>query len=134
MPPGPIDLSKATKLKDMIFLSIWELSWVTSTLQTITHDHRNLQRLAIDASVVLREFENTPTSDTRDILEETTYREWLELDSLLAGLWESHSISLKVLYDQYVEMDEDEARARMETLLPEVMGKGRAELVSFIGS
>ena len=45
---GSIDLSKATGLKDMVFSWKWNPQWVIMTLRTITHNHRNLQRISLE--------------------------------------------------------------------------------------
>ena len=110
-------------------------SWITLTLRTITRDHKNLQRVAIDASDTTHEavFDHDQPIHPGEVLGDTAYKGWLELDGLLAQLWESHSICLEVLYDEFDSVDENGARSWMECLLPEVMGKGKAELVG-IGS
>lgn len=127
-----MDLSRATKLKDATFIFIVDPGWITSTLRTITCDHGNFQRLTIDATDVLATFRNANLIDLVDILGETTYEEWLELDDLLARLWESHSTCLEVQYNSVkgLEMEEDRAVSWMTCLLPEVMRKGRAKLVT----
>ena len=46
-----IDLSKATKLKDVIFNLDWlSVAWVASTLKTITSRHRDLREVLIERS------------------------------------------------------------------------------------
>ena len=127
-----IDLSKATKLQDVMLVRVPNLRWITAILRTITRDHKNLQRITIDASDVLNEaeFDDTLFADPSDILGRTTYERWLELDHLLAQLWESHSICLEVLYGGALPLtDENIPRSWIRRVLPVVVGKGRAKLI-----
>jgi len=120
-----IDISKAGKLKDVGFLgSRSSVQWVTRSLQTITPNHRNLQQIALDTPSILHVNHPDPVH-IRRIVGETTYRDWLELDHLLAKLCESHSIHLKVLHlPEYV----GGVGSCVETLLPEVTRRGMVGL------
>jgi hypothetical protein len=129
--PGPIDLLKARKLKGVMLMCILDPSWITLTLRTITRDHKDLKRIAIDASEAVHE---AVSDDERfiyplDVVGDTAYESWLELDDLLAQLWESHSICLEVLYDGSDLADENRVRGWMRYLLPEVVGKGKVKFV-----
>ena len=81
-PRASIDLSNVTKLKDIEFrCAQWTAEWVTMALQTVTSQHRTLQRIFIR---VVHKFtvEGSGTS-IRQMVGETTYGEWLNLDRLL---------------------------------------------------
>jgi hypothetical protein len=46
--PASIDLSKATKLKDVVFQpKSWSVEWITTALRTITPKHRDLRQISI---------------------------------------------------------------------------------------
>ena len=129
-----MDLSKATKLQDVMLVCVSDPGWITSVLRTIPRDYRNLQRIAIDASEVVDEagLDYVRPGDPRGILEATTCERWLELDRLLAQLWESHPICLEVLYGALPLPGEDIARSWIRCFLPVVVGKGRAKLIGSV--
>ena len=64
---------------------------------------------------------------------ETAYHEWLELDRLLAEPRGLHSICLRVLYDPQIGTDGSSEGRRMKILLPEVMTRGKVDLVGHHG-
>ena len=123
-----IDLSKATRLTDVALLSGRSgAQWVVRALRTITPDHRNLQRIILRVPWITHFYPTLRRSEPvniRHAIGETTYRQWLELDRLLAQLYESHSIRPKV-QDQYAEG----VSSCVETLLPEVTKRGIVGLV-----
>ena len=129
-PLGLIDLSKATQLKDMVFVSEKHPHWIVMALRTITPDHRQLQRVSI---VVHNKLYRTSASYTNPphamhIVGETSYREWLELDRLLAQLCESRSICLEILLIPALSVDTNRVNSIVEGLLPELMTRGLARL------
>ena len=95
--PGPnsIDLSKATKLKNVVFqLDSWSVGWIVTALQTITPKHRDLRQITIQVShhlicLVLC------GSISLNVGEEIR-GQWLDLDRLLVQFWESRSIRSKL--------------------------------------
>ena len=115
-----IDLSIATGLKDATLW--WEDNprWVAMTLRTITRDHRNFQRLLLET--FWEDYDPHVGSDGH------VDQGWLELDSVLAQLWESHSIRPRVIYNIPTWIDESGARLRVESLLPEVTSRGIVDL------
>ena len=126
---GSIDLSKAKKLQDAEFGCRVYPPLITATLRTITDDHRNLRRIALDMlDVLIVPYPNysDPTSFVRAI--GATHGEWLELDRVLARLWRAHSIHVKVLYNAPASMDGKISRGCVESLLPELMRKGVVDL------
>jgi hypothetical protein len=87
---APIDLSKATKLKDVAFRpGLQRVEWVIRALRTITPEHRDLRQITIRmpwyplAGVL---------ANVRQTVGDTHYGLWLDLDRLLVQLWESRSI------------------------------------------
>ena len=130
----PIDLSKAWKLEDVALRDTKRPSvhWLSAALQTITIDHRNLREVLLYTPCM--QCNPTSTSNyaahaciTRAIGEDT-HRQWLEFDHLLAQLWESHSIHLKVL--RYKHRDGLVCRCA-NSLLPEVIRRRIADLVEW---
>ena len=118
-----IDLSKATKLKDVIFNLDWlSVAWVSSTLKTITSRHRDLREVLIEVHAL-----SDPTvwpTDAADV-EDEIWEEWEDLDRTLVQLWESHAVRAKI---KYYSGKREESREFMEDLLPEVTKRGIVEL------
>ena len=115
-----IDLSKATKLKDVtLCFPYLSVAWVASTLETITSGHRNLQEVSIKGPAY--------TVDAEDDMEE----QWVDLERTLIKLWESHAICAKV---KYYSGEGGESRRFMENLLPEAMKRGIVELVNILAT
>jgi hypothetical protein len=123
----PIDLSQATKLRDVVFRPIsWRVEWITMTLQTITPSHQDLRQISIRV--------HHPSSvnisgagvyaDVRGALGEPAYREWLDLDHLLVRLWESRSVRPKAIVSTTPTKAEWGSRDCVGSLLPEAT-KGR---------
>ena len=92
---APVDLSKATKLKDVTFRpGLQRVEWVIRALQTITPEHRDLRQITIRMPwYPLAEV----LANIRQTVGDTHYRLWLDLDRLLVQLWESRSIRPKVI-------------------------------------
>ena len=110
---GSIDISKATKLKDVAFVSNLDPKWIASALRTVTADDRDLQQVSVYTTDGLRNMDNDPSN------QETARAEWLELDSVFIKIWESHSVRPKVRYYLPSSMDGEMARRSMEGLFPE---------------
>ena len=106
MPVNPIDLSKATNLKDIALISRFNPKWAAMALRTITSDHRNLQEISYNTSTLL--------TYKRD------YPEWLELDRVFIKLWESHSIRTRVLWNS-ASLRETMTKCVVVKLLPNAM-------------
>jgi len=122
------DLSKATILKDVAFRVIsWNVKWITTALRTVTPQHRDLRQISIFAahySTLVNIGGNV-----RRITGEQTLGQWLELDRLLAQLWESHSIRPKILYNAFPGKEKI-IRDWVGCLLPEITERGVIDLVS----
>jgi hypothetical protein len=106
---------------------------MVAALQTITPNHRDFRRISLVTPYPLfyqsYDFTN-PTNFKRDVGEAYCV-EWLELDQLLAQIWESRSIRPQLIYDVPQELDRESVRSCMEALLPEVMTRGVVELVGW---
>ena len=90
--PAPLDLSKTTKLKDVVFqLRSWNVEWIATTLKTITPKHRDLRQITIRIPYYLT------LTDAKQTIGEAICGQWSDLDCLLVLLWESRSVRLKVV-------------------------------------
>jgi hypothetical protein len=120
--PASIDLSKAIKLKDVVFeLNEWWFRWITTALQTITPEHRDLRQISILVDFTIP-FLSTGASA------ETIEEQCLGLDRLLVQLWESHSIQPKVECT-VLKGKEQDARDSVGRLWPEITKRGIINLV-----
>ena len=118
--PNSFDLSKATKLQDLVFRPESQaVKWITMTLQTITHEHQDLRHI----SIYVPRYLAPSDPDIREFLGETTSREWSDLDNLLVQLWELYLIPPRVGFVKQAEGGQD-----MEHLIgyffPEITGRG----------
>ena len=127
-------MSGAGGLKGVTFVWEGDPRWVAMTLRTITCDNRNLQQLSLYAF-----WESQGTYLGSDDLTslvvdvgERSYQGWLELDGVLAQLWESHSIRPEVIYGVPRWIDEAQARPRVEKLLPRATTRGIVYMVEQI--
>jgi len=110
----PLDLSKATKLKDLTFLcSSSNVRWVTTALQTVESKH--FHHIAIHPYAAV--FRSPP--------EETVHSTWQDLDQLLVRFWTSHSIRIRLVYWP----DGGGTRDHASSLLPELIRRGLIDLV-----
>jgi hypothetical protein len=124
-----IDLSKATKLKDVAFQSQGlGVTWITMALRTITPNHRHLQQISLYAPRLRSRHTEDPAYDWYGV-GESLYEQWLELDRLLVQLLESHSIRLKVSCRASSGKEGEVAVSRMHNLFPEVTNRGIADFV-----
>ena len=113
-----MDLSKATKLKDVIFRpGLRRVEWVVKALQTITPKHRDLRRVVID---IPRNYTLASLgANGEQAIGESVYEQWPDLDRLLVQLWESHSIRPKVVCTAGHDVEDF-----IGSLLPEIMRRG----------
>jgi len=128
--PGSIDLSKAIKLKHSAFrVESRQVDWVTSALRTITPKHRDFRQITIYLA-------HDPTlwnvgTNVRQIVGELVFGQWLELDRLLAKLWESRSIRPQILY--FAPLGNGKRiTTRMGCLLPEITKRRIIDLDEWI--
>jgi hypothetical protein len=96
-----IDLSKTTKLKDVVFKPISRrVKWITKTLKT-TPKLQDLREISIYLPYYV-----TATdvgANVGEAIEEEALEEWLDLDRLLVQFWESSSIRPKVTCPTQIE-------------------------------
>ena len=126
--PTPIDLPKATKLRNASFVPAFlNVKWITLALQTITPKHRDLRLICIHLPSD-RVFTGT-SLNARQIIGGGVYSQWLTLDRVLVQLWESRSVRPKITYIPSPE--KKEIRELMECLLPEMTKRGIIDLVEW---
>jgi len=90
------DLSKATKLVDVIFrLESLRVEWISLALRAVTTKHRDLQRISVDLPY---HFTWLSVGDFKRAIGEEAPEEWLDLDHILVHLWESLSIRTNVAW------------------------------------
>ena len=124
---APIDLSKATKLKDVVFQPISQsVGWVAATLETIPK-HRDLREI----SIYLPYYVTTTGggADVMRVIGGENWEQWLDLDRLLVQFWESSLIRPKVVRLTQMEGTWD-ARDSVgyRCLLPEITKRGIIDL------
>jgi hypothetical protein len=119
--PTSIDLSTATKLRDVVFRpDSWSLGWITKALQTITPNHRDLRQIIIHIPRGLTFIDLG--ADGGPTIGEPIRGQCLGLDHLLIQFWESRSIRPKVIYAEQVT-------GYVERLLPGITERGIINLV-----
>ena len=95
--PAIIELSKATKLKDVSFRpKSMNIEWIALALRTITPKHRDLRQISIQAPYDATVRASSSAIVGR-ILGEQICGSWSDLDSLLVQLWEVRSIRSTVI-------------------------------------
>jgi len=114
------DLSKATKLKQLVFeCTRSNTQWVTMALQTV--ESKDLQGVALH-----------PNPDIFTYLEMNTEpirQQWHDLDHLLVQFWTSHSIRPKVTYR--TGWGGIDTRDYVPSVLPELTKGGLVDLVEY---
>ena len=96
-------------------INSWHIQWVTTPLQTITFEHRELRQISIQLPYLI-------FANVRRAIGEEAYGRWLDLDRLLVQLWESHSIRPKVIWTG----GEQDAKDCAGFLLPGITRRGIA--------
>ena len=125
---APIDLSKATRLKDIAF---WPggltTQWITTALRIITSDHRDLQKIPL--YIPYGCVTNPTGAILRQVIEELAYEQRLDLDRLLVEFWELRSIRPKITNGGMPRNDEKGVMSDcMGRLLPEITKGGIIDL------
>jgi hypothetical protein len=123
-----------TKLKDVKFSCQWGVQWITAVLRTFAHNYSSLQQISLAPNIILGGLvraDHTDPADLRRAIGETYYQGWLELDSLLARLGESHSIRLEARYHVPDWLGEKEAKICVGSLLPETTTRGLIDLIEY---
>ena len=123
-PPEIIDLSKATKLRDVTFGCSFNPRWVTTALRTVGCNHRSFQQFSVCATVI----DGSDLASIEPTVGKAGYSAWLELDRFLAQLHELHSIRPKV---NFRDRDRQTARGCAEFFLPKAMTGGIVDLEDY---
>ena len=98
------------------------------SLDTITTAHRDLQRISIYIPFIVGFAAIQDRSPTHVQVDSPTV-EWLSLDRVLVGLWESHAIRAKIVYPRLPRVNwGGEMRIWAEFLLPEMTRSGVIDL------
>lgn len=126
IPTAFVDLSEAVKLKNVFFTCYLDPWWIYKALRTITHSHKDIQRISVDTrwSLHHRNIVLAKVASLEPAIGEAIFLRWLELDLLLVQLWESHSVRPSVLYKVPSSRGRRWARSCIETLLPEITARG----------
>ena len=129
-----IDLSKATKLKDVTFHCVGHnVEWVIVALQTVTSNQHDFQKISLHLCPLRSpHIPGGNAARARDVVGESNYKQWLELVHLLVQLWESHSIRLTVSHWASPGKGgqvEEVMSIRAHSLFPEVTSRGIAVFV-----
>jgi hypothetical protein len=124
--PASMDLSKATKLENLVFRpELWRVDWIITALQSITPKHRDLRGISISVPHDLPF--GTTGLGVWQAIGEAVFGQWLDLDRLLVQLWESHLIRRKVVCT--TRMEERGTIGHVGCLLPEATKAGMIDLV-----
>ena len=114
----PLDLSKATKLKDLLFrCGGSNVQWIAMALRTVQSKH--LQQITIH-----------PCAASARLSGEPVPQEWQDLDRTLLQFWTSHSIRPKIVYDPGKGVND--IRGLAPSLLPELTRRGAVDLVALV--
>jgi len=117
---APIDLSKATRLKNAVFrLKSMDVEWITTAFQTTIPKHPELQQISIHVPYDLTTF---------DVKRSTVHGQWLDLDLLLVQFCELRSTHPKLTCRALIGETRD-MREFVKDLLPELTRRGMIDLV-----
>lgn len=126
---APIDLSKAARLKDIVFrcgIGSGNCGWIITALETIMSTHREHPQILIHIPYAPDYVRDRGL--IQQVEEAGSGMRWSDLDRLLVQLWESCSIrSMIVCPRSKIKTRGVEDWARY--LLPEIASRGRVELV-----
>ena len=122
-----IDLSKATRLKDVVFrVDSPKVDWIPMELQSITPKHQDLRQISIHLPG--RMIPLSADTDARERMGETIYGQWLDFDRLLVQFWESRSILPRMVCLMPTEA-ERAVRHFVGSILPEATRSGIIDLL-----
>ena len=128
--PTSIDLSKASKLRDVVF---WPMSptvtWIVTALETVAPKHRDLRQILIHIPFDLFFINAYARDSVRRIIGEAAFKELLGLDDLLVRLWESRSVRPKVTLHTSMKEVKQGVKYCIGYLIPETTKRGIINLV-----
>jgi len=123
-----IDLSKAERLKSIAFACVkLDPHWIAAALETITPGHRDLQEISIH--MPYNAALDRDGVDIRQMIGETVYGQWLDVDRLLVQFWDSRSIRPRVMDSLMENRKSGMGDWLSGDLLPEITGRGIIDLV-----
>jgi len=132
---APIDLSKATNLKGVVFqCGSLSSGRITRTLETITFQHQDLQKISIHVPHILSYiYVLHEDGVTWELIEAANpSMQWPDLDRLLVQFWDSRSIRPKVVYPR-TKNEKRRMKGWVGNLLPEIKKRGIIDLVEESG-
>jgi len=104
-----------------------EATWIVMALETITSKHRDLQQITIYVPYYFNRLICKPVS-LREAAGEAEYRRWMDLDTLLVQLSESHAIRTKVVYVMKGRGVQVEDCEHIGSLFPKIVERGAVEM------
>jgi len=118
-----IDLSKATKLRDLAFRpESLNVKWIVTAFQTTTPKHQELRKVSIGVPYSL-----VSINDVDAVKRSTTFGEWRDLDHLLVRFWESHPTRPRVVCTTWQGWEGD-MRGFTECFFPELTRRGAIDV------
>jgi len=118
-----IDLSKATKLRDLTFRpESLNIKWIVTTFQTTTSKHQELRKVSISVPDDL-----VFIDDVDAVKRSATFGGWRDLDHLLVQFWESHPTRPKVVCTTW-EGWQGGMRGFNECFFPELTRRGAIDV------
>ena len=124
-----IDLSKAIKLKEMVFRpNSRNVEWITMALQTITRKHQDFRQVSINVDCSDISSISCVGDNIRKMLGERVYGQWLDLDHFLDQFLGSPPIHPKVVC--IVPEGLHDMEDHFGCLLPVLTKRGRIDLVN----
>ena len=129
--PAGIDLSKATRLKEVeVWIRNLDDVPTAMVLKTLTSNHLNLQKVSLFVCIPSPFYK---TVNAGQSIEAETRRHWIELDRVLIQLWESNAIQICVQVEYPRVGRKEVVRKLMRGLLPWTMKSEAVELVDYYG-
>ena len=117
----------------MTFIFDTDPTYLIAALRTITPDHRCFKRISFDTTHPFRllDRDRINFSALREpAIREITHTVWLEFDSLLVQLWESHGSRVGALCDSLLVR---RVRDYAKLLLPEATKRGIVDITESAG-
>lgn len=102
----------------------FSVAWVTTTLNTITAEHRNLREILLHGADLFKCI--VSLVNARRVVGDELFQQWMDFDRSLIRLWESHAVRIRITYPSGRR---EELCEFMGDLLPETMKRGLVELV-----
>ena len=103
--------------------------WITLAPQTVTSNHRDLQKIVIHFPFVFTF--GGGGIDIRQTIGETGHRKWLDLDRVLVQPWESRSVRLEVKHNGVMENEKKDVIDCTGCLSPERTKRGGFDPVEY---